>query len=135
MRLKIYYLLAITILLSTSCSESRIQPEVTTHEVIVTSPPAITATRHQANNYIGLIHPPLPSSIRTSTSWASLIYPSSSSQIWSVEVVADENSLMLWLSKLLDNDQSGKAYSQVTDVEILSVSLDDYDRLLEVSYG
>ena len=30
---------------------------------------------------------------------------------------------------------SGQKVKSVTDVEILSVSLDDYDRLLEVSYG
>jgi hypothetical protein len=83
-------------------------------------------TPTEANNYVGLTYPPLPNSIRTSTSWESSISPLPSTQSWNVAVVTDDNNSLLWLSKTLYHDKNGKAYLQVSDAQILPIPVKDY---------
>ena len=80
---------------------------------------AVISTPSETNRYIGLTYPPIPGSVKTSTSWEAAIAPSSFLQDWSVAVLTDDNDFMLWFSKTVSHDQNGVAYSQVSDVAIL----------------
>ena len=78
-------------------------------------------------SYIGLKYPPLPSTIRTSTSWGRAIWNPSYPISWAVAVVIDEKNLMLWLSKVIDHDAVGHALFEVIDVLVLPPSAADKD--------
>lgn len=76
-------------------------------------------------NYIGLEYPPLPENITTSSSWSQVISPSTSSNLWSVNIVGDHKVNMLWLSRRTFVDINGKAHWRVSDVVILPIPEED----------
>lgn len=114
-----------------SCSgkgQTTVLPATPTERpLVVTTTIQITATATTANSYIGLKYPPLPSSIRTSTSWARAIWKQSAPISWGVEAVMDEKNIMLWLSKVIGYDEGGHAFFEVRDVLLLPSSARDKD--------
>ena len=97
-----------------------IEPTITTSTPSKIQVSPITQTAVIAiHDYIGLVHPPLPSFLTTSTSSAALISPSTTSESWSIKTVTDGKNFMLWFSKVLYRDDHGKAYFQVGDVAVI----------------
>jgi hypothetical protein len=93
--------------------------------ITATAVPSITATADASSTYIGLKYPPLPSSIKTSTSWQGVIWNPSTPGAWSVSAVMDNTDIMLWLSKTIGYDDAGHAIFQVSDAVLLPPSARD----------
>jgi hypothetical protein len=123
--------LVFALCLMVSCSgkgQTTVLPITSTESSPVVSPTIqITAIATISNSYIGLKYPPLPSSIRTSTSSARAIWKQSTPISWVVEAVMDEKNLMLWLSKIIDYDGAGHAFFEVRDVLLLPPSAREED--------
>jgi hypothetical protein len=92
------------------------------YEKTITSLPTVIATATVFNSYIGLKYLPLPSAIRTSTSWQAAIWNSSSPVSWGIDTVMDEKDIMLWFSKTVGHDAEGHAIFQVSDIAVLPSS-------------
>jgi hypothetical protein len=120
-----------TLFLMVSCSgkgQTTVLPITSTEKPLIATPTdQIMATATITNSYIGLKYPPLPSSIRTSTSSGRAIWNPSTPISWVVDVVMDEKNLMLWLSKIIDRDEVGHAFFEVRDILFLPPSARDKD--------
>lgn len=129
-KLNKYFIFIVMIPLLVGCYPHEAPIANTIPKKALTSLPTITITPDEAYSYIDMKFPPIPNSIKTSSSWGEVISPSSSSQTWGVAVVKDSNYSMLWLSKILDHDQNGKALWQVSDIAILPPPEKDYEILI-----
>ena len=108
---------AFMLFLMVSCSgkaQTTVSPITPTEKPLVVTP--------IDKSYIDLQYPPLPSSIRTSTSWQKAIWIPSAPISWGVDTVMDEKNVMLWLKKTISHDESGHPLFQVTDVVFLPPS-------------
>lgn len=125
MNLKRYMLFVVTMLLFVSCSPALVVSQNGTYTATSMSFPSPTVIPNDVYSYIGLEYPPLPDTIKTSTSWEILISANPNNG-WGIAAVEDQNNLMLWLTQSF-NGENGKPYSQVKDVAVLPLTARDQE--------
>ena len=119
----------ITFCLIVSCSTNKQSTHLplapTEKQFVVTPTDQISSTPTFTNRYVGLKYPPLPSSITMGSGRA--IWKPSTPISWAVDASMDNENLMLWLSKVIDYDQTGRLFFEVRDVLLLPSSAKDKD--------